>query len=50
VLKETCSGAQKIFTNKSGVSGGLQKYLRDIDSVRIVTLESFIALVNEGRL
>lgn len=32
------------------VSGGLRKYLRNIDSVEIVTLERFIASANKGML
>lgn len=31
-------------------SGGLAKHLQDSDSVRIVTLENFVALANGGRL
>ena len=31
-------------------SGGLQDHLKDIDLVRIVTLENFVALANEGTL
>ena len=31
-------------------SGGLLTHLKDIDSVRILTLESFIALANQGEL
>jgi len=33
------------FTN-----GGLQEHLKETDQVRIATLESFVALANEGRL
>jgi hypothetical protein len=32
------------------VSGGLQKYFRDIDAVEIVTLERFVANANKGLL
>jgi hypothetical protein len=32
------------------VGGGLKKYLRNIDHVEILTLESFVAKANRGRL
>jgi hypothetical protein len=32
------------------VCGGLKKYLRNIDHVEILTLESFVAMANRGRL
>lgn len=31
-------------------SGGLRKYLRDADKVEVVTLESFVAMANNGKL
>jgi hypothetical protein len=31
-------------------SGGLEKYLKDIESVKVVTLEGFIARANRGQL
>jgi hypothetical protein len=32
------------------VSGGLSKYLRGADRIHIVTLESFVAKANQGKL
>ena len=32
------------------VSGGLQRYLRHIDRVEVLTLEGFVATANKGRL
>ena len=32
------------------VSGGLSKYLRNADRIHIVTLESFVAKANQGKL
>lgn len=32
------------------VSGGLQEYIHDIEKISILTLESFIALANNGKL
>ena len=31
-------------------SGGLDRYLKDIERVKVVTLESFIAKANRGQL
>jgi len=32
------------------ISGGLSKFMRNVEKVKIVTLERFIALANEGKL
>ena len=32
------------------IEGGLEEYLKDTDLVKIITLESFIALANKGKL
>jgi hypothetical protein len=32
------------------IEGGLEEYLKDSDLVKIITLESFIALANKGNL